>query len=81
MAKSIILDRVAVIAEMARQDLTTEELSRKAGVGRSAVNKARMGQSMWRTTAGHIADALGVPLESLKLSPQQEKEVHHVEHL
>jgi len=24
MAKSIILDRVAVIAEMARQDLTTE---------------------------------------------------------
>lgn len=80
MAKSIILDRVAVIAEMARQDLTTEELSRKAGVGRSAVNKARMGQSMWRTTAGHIADALGVPLESLKLPPQQSKEVPHAEH-
>lgn len=61
MAKSIILDRVAVIAEMARQDLTTEELSRKAGVGRSAVQKARAGGAMWRTTAGHIADALGVP--------------------
>lgn len=82
MAKSIILDRVAVIAEMARQDLTTEELSRKAGVGRSAVNKARIGESMWRTTAGHIADALGVPLEALKLPPQrQEQEVHHVERL
>lgn len=82
MAKSIILDRVAVIAEMARQDLTTEELSRKAGVGRSAVQKARVGGAMWRTTAGHIAEALGVPLEQLKvLSPQQEKEVHHVEHL
>ena len=46
MAKSIILDRVAVIAEMARQDLTTEELSRKAGVGRSAVQKARVGGAM-----------------------------------
>ena len=78
MAKSIILDRVAVIAEMARQDLTTEELGRKAGVGRSAVQKARAGGAMWRTTAGHIADALGVPLESLRLPPQ-EQEVHHVE--
>lgn len=78
MAKSIILDRVAVIAEMARQDLTTEELSRKAGVGRSAVQKARAGGAMWRTTAGHIADALGVPLESLRLPPQ-EQEVQHVE--
>lgn len=78
MAKSIILDRVAVIAEMARQDLTTEELSRKAGVGRSAVSKARIGGAMWRTTAGHIADALGVPLESIRLPPQ-EQEVQHVE--
>ena len=78
MAKSIVLDRVAVIAEMARQDLTTEELSRKAGVGRSAISKARIGGAMWRTTAGHIADALGVPLESLRLPPQ-EQEVHPVE--
>lgn len=80
MAKSIILDRVAVITEMARQDLTTEELSRKAGVGRSAVNKARIGGAMWRTTAGHIADALGVPLEQLKQQPQQSQEVQHGEH-
>lgn len=79
MAKSIILDRVAVIAEMARQDLTTEELSRKAGVGRSAVNKARIGGAMWRTTAGHIADALGVPLEALKQQPQQSQEAQHGE--
>ena len=80
MAKSIILDRVAVITELARQDLTTEELSRKAGVGRSAVNKARIGGAMWRTTAGHIADALGVPLEQLKQQPQQSQEVQRVEH-
>nr|DAZ54457.1 MAG TPA: regulatory protein [Caudoviricetes sp.] len=66
MAKSIIVDRVKVIAEMARQDLTGEELAQKAGVGRSAVIKMRKGQPVWRTTAGHVATALGVPLEYLK---------------
>ena len=74
MARSIVLDKVAVVAEMCRQDLTTEELSRKAGVGRSAVQKARVGGAMWRTTAGHIADALGVPLEVLRLPPQQQEQ-------
>lgn len=76
MGRSITLDKVAVVAEMCRQDLTTEELSRKAGVGRSAVNKARIGATMWRTTAGHIADALGVPLESLRRPPQGQEAQH-----
>lgn len=66
MAKSIILDRVAVIAEMARQELTVVELSQRAGVGYSAVNKARNGGPIWRTTAQHLADGLGVPLEQLR---------------
>lgn len=66
MAKSIIVDRVKVIAEMARQDLTGEELAQKAGVGRSAVIKMRKGQPVWRTTAGHVAAALGVTVDDLK---------------
>ncbi|MGN0708124.1 MAG: helix-turn-helix domain-containing protein [Faecalibacterium sp.] len=65
MAKSIIVNRVKVISEMARQDVTCEELAQKSGVGRSAVWKMRKGQPVWRTTAHHIARALGVPLESL----------------
>ena len=65
MAKSIIVDRVKVISEMARQDITCEELTLKAGVGRAAVWKMRKGQAVWRTTAQHVARALGVPLESL----------------
>ena len=81
MAKSIVLDRVAVIAEMARQDITTEELRRKAGVGRSAVPTARIRGAKWRTPAGHNAAALGVPLEQLQPPPQQEQEVPHVERL
>lgn len=64
--KSIIVDRVKFIAEMARQDLTGEELAQKAGVGRSAVIKMRKGQPVWRTTAGHVANALGVTVDNLK---------------
>lgn len=66
MSKSIIVDRVKVIAEMARQNLTGEELAHKAGVGRSAVQKMRKGQPVWRTTAGHVAAALGVSVDDLK---------------
>ena len=66
MSKSIALDRVKVIAEMARQNITGEELSQKAGVGRSAIQKMRKGQAVWRTTAGHVAAALGVTVEDLK---------------
>lgn len=66
MSKSIVVDRVKVITEMARQNLTSEELSQKAGVGRQAVWKMRKGQPVWRTTAGHVASALGVTVEELK---------------
>ena len=66
MSKSIIRDRVKVIAEVARQNITGEELSKKAGVGRSAIQKMRKGQAVWRTTAGHVANALGVTVEDLR---------------
>lgn len=66
MSKSIVVDRVKVIAEMARQNITCEEVAQKAGVGRSAIQKMRKGQPVWRTTAGHVAAALGVTIEELK---------------
>ena len=66
MSKSIVVDRVKVITEMARQNLTGEELAQKAGVGRSAGIKMRKGQPVWRTTAGHVATALGVTVDDLK---------------
>ena len=65
MSKSVTVDRVKVIAEMARQNITGEELAQKAGVGRSAVQKMRKGQAVWRNTDGHVAAALGVSVESL----------------
>mgnify|MGYP000017235469 CR=1 FL=1 len=66
MSKSIVVDRVKVIAEMARQNMTGEELAQKAGVGNSAIWKMRQGKPVWRTTAGHVAAALGVTVEELK---------------
>ena len=48
-----------------RQNLTGEELAQKAGVGRSAVVKMRKGQPVWRTTAGHVAAALGVDVTEI----------------
>ena len=65
MSKSIVVDRVKVITEMARQNLTGEELAQKAGVGRSAVIKMRKGQAVRRTTAQHVARALGVDVAEL----------------
>jgi transcriptional regulator with XRE-family HTH domain len=65
MAKSVTVDRVKFIAEMARQKITGAELSQKAGVGSCSVQKMRAGKSVWRTTAQHVAGALGVPLEDL----------------
>ena len=70
MSKSIIVNRAQFVAEMVRQDITVEELSQKAGVGRSAVQSMRRGRPVWRTTALHVARALNVPLESLM--PNQE---------
>lgn len=65
MSKTICLDRVKVVAEMARKDVTGDELAQQAMVGRSAVLNARKGRRIYRTTAQHIAAALGVPLEEL----------------
>lgn len=65
MAKSVSADRVKVVAQMARLGITGEELAQKAGVGRSAVIKMRQGRAVWRTTAQHVARALGVDVAEL----------------
>ena len=45
--------------------LSEEELAQKAGTGNSAIYKMRKGLPVWRTTAQHVANALGVSVESL----------------
>lgn len=69
MSKSIVVDRVKVIAEMARQNLTVEELAQKDGVGRSAVIKMRHGQPVWRTTAGRSPPSSALFLMMFSVTP------------
>ena len=59
------IDRVKLIAEMARQDISCKALVEKSGVSRVTVTAARSGKSCAPITAGKIADALGVPVESI----------------
>ena len=65
MPKSVQIDRVKVISRMAENFVTGEELAELAGVSRSSVQKMRSGGFVWRTTATHVARALGVPVEAI----------------
>lgn len=60
------IDRVKLIAEMARQEITSAELAEKAGVSRSSICAMRSGKSCYANTISHVARALGVSIEDLK---------------
>lgn len=59
------IDRVKLIAEMARQEIRVQELAEKAGVSRMTVSAMRCGKSCTENSVKHVARALGVPVESL----------------
>lgn len=59
------IDRVKLIAEMARQDITSIQLAEKSGVSRVTVSAVRGGKACSTSTADKIAQALGVPVESI----------------
>lgn len=59
------IDRVKLIAEMARQDIRITELSEKSTVSRSTICAARCGRSIATPSAQRIANALNVPLKNL----------------
>lgn len=59
------IDRVKLIAEMARQDIGVAELSQKATVSRATVTALRGGKSCNANSILRVAAALGVTVESL----------------
>ena len=61
----MVIDRVKLIAEMARQRVSTAELAEKAGISRASVTAVRSGKSCHSTTANHIARALGVDVTEI----------------
>ena len=60
------IDRVKLIAEMARQDINVQALAEKAGVSRMTITALRGGKSCTPNTIRHVARALGVSVEDLK---------------
>lgn len=59
------IDRVKLIAEMARQEIRIAELSEKSGVSRPTITAMRGGKSCTRNSALHVARALGLDIKDL----------------
>lgn len=59
------IDRVKLIAEMARQNTTCNELAEKALVSRVTVSAMRCGKSVTENSARSVARALSVDLDEL----------------
>lgn len=59
------IDRVKLIAEMARRDVTSTRLAEAAGVSRVTVSALRCGKTCTAETAGKIARALGVDVSEI----------------
>ena len=59
------IDRIKLIAEIARKDMTVKALAEKAIVSRMTVSAMRCGKSVNENTARRVAQALGVDVEDL----------------
>lgn len=59
------IDRIKLIAEMARQDIGVAALSAKASVSCSTITAMRGGKSCNANSVRRVAQALGVSVESL----------------
>lgn len=59
------IDRVKLIAEMARLDMSVASLSEKAAVSCSTVTALRGGKSCNANSVRRVAAALGMTVESL----------------
>ena len=60
------IDRVKLIAEMARQNVSINELSEKACISRYTLSALRGGKSCTENTVKRVAAALGVSVGDLK---------------
>lgn len=59
------INRIELAKELTRQDMTQKQLAEKSGISRVTVNGIKNGRSCSDSSAIKIADALGIPIESL----------------
>lgn len=59
------IDRVKLVAELTRRDMTQAKLADLAGISRATVNYIKSGKSCTDEVGNKIAAALGIPVEKL----------------
>ena len=59
------IDRIKLVTEMARQDMTQLKLAELTGTSRATISGIQNGRSCSSRSAVKIADALKIPLETL----------------
>lgn len=59
------IDRIKLVAELTRQDMTQANLAKLAGISRTTVNYIKSGKSCSDEVGNKIANALGVPVTTL----------------
>lgn len=59
------IDRIKLVSELTRQEMTQKRLAELAGISRASVNYIKSGKSCSDEVGQKIADALKVPLETL----------------
>ncbi|MFV0466743.1 MAG: helix-turn-helix transcriptional regulator [Lachnospiraceae bacterium] len=59
------INRIKLVTELTRQDMTQAKLAELSGVSRATVNFIKNGKSCSDKTVGKIAKALKVPVENL----------------
>lgn len=59
------IDRIKLVSELARQDMTQKKLAELAGISRASVNYIKSGKSCSDEVGRRIAVALNVPVETL----------------
>ena len=59
------IDRVKLITELTRQDMTQKRLAELSGVSRATINYIRSGKSCTDEVGYKIANALGVEISEL----------------
>lgn len=59
------INRVALVTELAKRDMTQKKLAELSGVSRVTINYIKAGKSCTDEVGNKIADALQVPVENL----------------
>lgn len=59
------IDRIKLVSELTRRDMTQKRLAELAGVSRASVNYIKSGKSCSDAVGNKIAKALGVSIEEL----------------